>query len=221
MCLELNEWIMTNELADGCINLDNLRSEEDPAVMRKGYTDDGIHFTEEAQVDVVDSISMSFFGYRDDRIAKLRDTIFKRQEADAAETPAAEQTDTPAAAPSESGADNPVAPAPGGYAVPDTQSANSVNGAAQTQSAFAVQPGVTSGATSGDTGADNAQETDAVQEPGTQAQGDLLYVSKSGLGSSVAGMCALAAVSFVLICALLIIVVVVIPKKKEQKLRKN
>lgn len=58
MCDEVNEWIKTNDLADGYINSDRLAEPENPTAFIKQFTKDGIHFTEIGALAFADCIDI-------------------------------------------------------------------------------------------------------------------------------------------------------------------
>lgn len=59
---ELNEWIRTQKLSDGYVNVDALKDKDDVYKMPDGYTEDGVHLTLTAQQAYVDSLDLSLFG---------------------------------------------------------------------------------------------------------------------------------------------------------------
>lgn len=72
LCNELNVWIMNNKVADGYVNLSILSDENDSDKLKDGYTQDGIHFTNMAQVAVVDAIPASFLGFSESHLTPLK-----------------------------------------------------------------------------------------------------------------------------------------------------
>lgn len=59
---KLNEWIRTQKLSDGYINVDALKDKDDVFKMPDDYTKDGVHLTLVAQQAFVDSLDLSLFG---------------------------------------------------------------------------------------------------------------------------------------------------------------
>ena len=70
-CDTLNYWIRTNTVADGYIPLETLQSDTDSFSLKDKYSIDGIHFTKDAQVEVVDAIPVSYFGLTDSQVKSL------------------------------------------------------------------------------------------------------------------------------------------------------
>lgn len=58
MCDEVNEWIKTNDVADGCVNSDCLAQPQNPTAFIKQFTKDGIHFTEIGALAFADCIDV-------------------------------------------------------------------------------------------------------------------------------------------------------------------
>ncbi len=58
MCDEVNEWIKTNDIADGYIDSDSLSQPKNPTAFIKHFTKDGIHFTEMGALAFADCIDV-------------------------------------------------------------------------------------------------------------------------------------------------------------------
>ena len=58
MCDEVNDWIKTNDVADGCVNSDCLAQPQNPTAFIKHFTKDGIHFTEIGALAFADCIDV-------------------------------------------------------------------------------------------------------------------------------------------------------------------
>lgn len=65
MCDECNEWIKTNDVADGYIESDNLAKPGDITAFRNQFTKDGIHLTEAGALALADCIDLEdIFGIK-------------------------------------------------------------------------------------------------------------------------------------------------------------
>ena len=73
-CDKLNEWIKTNKLADGYIDVSALSNPADPYAMCPSFTPDGAHLTDLASIAVADLIPTKFVGVKSElkTIAELR-----------------------------------------------------------------------------------------------------------------------------------------------------
>ena len=70
MCDSVNEWIKTNNVADGYINSDCLAQPQNPTAFIEQFTKDGIHFTEIGALAFADCIDIEqVFGVPDSRKA--------------------------------------------------------------------------------------------------------------------------------------------------------
>lgn len=70
MCDSVNEWIKTNNVADGYINSDCLAQPQNPTAFIEQFTKDGIHFTEIGALAFADCIDIEqVFGVTDARKA--------------------------------------------------------------------------------------------------------------------------------------------------------
>ena len=58
MCDEVNDWIKTNDVADGYVNSDCLAQPQNPTALIKHFTKDGIHFTEIGALALADCIDL-------------------------------------------------------------------------------------------------------------------------------------------------------------------
>ncbi len=68
---QLNSWIRSTPTIDGYINVDALNDTEDKYALRKEYTVDGAHLTDEGAKVLVDQIPMKFFDINSSGIAPI------------------------------------------------------------------------------------------------------------------------------------------------------
>ena len=70
MCDTCNDWIKTNDVADGYINSDSLANPENPTSFINQFTKDGIHFSEVGAIAFADCIDVEkIFGIENSRTA--------------------------------------------------------------------------------------------------------------------------------------------------------
>ncbi len=63
-CDELNEWIKTNKLIDGYIDVSPLANPADPYALCPSFTPDGAHFTDLASIAAADLIPLKYVGVK-------------------------------------------------------------------------------------------------------------------------------------------------------------
>ena len=188
MCSELTRWTLTNDSADGYVDLCALRDELDPYSFPEGYTTDGIHLSETAQIKLVDSIPEPLLGLSDKHLKTLEAIIAERL---------AQGKDPNMPAPS-------PLPQPGQPDLPDTQQPSdtesenrnvSTEGTAQKDSGNA-QPGETDAPDTDES--PSAHTSEPATESGAQKSGipDICrkYIAATALPLLVAAAAAVTAV---------------------------